>query len=295
MAPSATETIPVVSKKEEEYASGAPDLAFPTDVPKGPPSFDDKYEERKYLKHRLALAFRVFAKFGFAEGVAGHITLRDSVDPNCFWVNPFGLHFSLVTADDLILVNHAGKVIDGGKNRMLNYAAFAIHSEIHSARPDVACAAHSHSVYGRAFCATGRELQMLTQDACVFYKDHALYGTFAGVVLASEEGKHIAKALGHRKAVLLGNHGLLTAGKTIEEVVAHFVLLEKCCEVQLAADASAAGSGKPLVEIGEKEAQNTWEALGHSASGYFMGLPLFQTVEGEFGERTFLGRGIEPI
>lgn len=68
--------------------------------------------------------------------------------------------------------------------------------------------------------------------------------------------------------MLLGNHGLLTAGKTIEEVVAYFVLLDKCCEVQLAADASSAGSGKPLVHIGEKEAQVTWEALGHSASGY---------------------------
>lgn len=92
MAPSATETVSVQSKKQEEYASGTPDLAFPTDVPKGPPSFEDKYEERKYLKHRLALAFRVFAKFGFAEGVAGHITLRDPVDPNSFWVNPFGMH-----------------------------------------------------------------------------------------------------------------------------------------------------------------------------------------------------------
>ncbi|TVY15778.1 4-hydroxy-3-prenylphenylpyruvate oxygenase/4-hydroxy-3-prenylbenzoate synthase [Lachnellula arida] len=295
MAPSATEIPAVASKAEVEYSSGNPELCFPTDVPKGPPVFEDKYEERKYLKQRLALAFRVFAKFGFSEGVAGHITLRDPVDPESFWVNPFGLHFSLITADDLILVDHTGMVVDGGKNRMLNYAAFAIHSEIHSARPDVGCAAHSHSVYGRAFCATGRTLDMLTQDSCVFYNDHVLYDNFQGVVLASDEGKHIAKTLGHRKAVLLGNHGLLTAGKTIEEVVAYFVLLDKCCEVQLAADASSAGSGKPLVHIGEKEAQVTWEALGHSASGYFMGLPLFQTVEAELGPRTFLGRGVEPI
>jgi hypothetical protein len=130
-------------------------------------------------------------------------------------------------------------------------------------------------------------------------------------VLASDEGKQIAKTLGHRKAVLLGNHGLLTAGKTIEETVAYFVLLDKCCQVQLAADASSAGSGKPLVHIGAREAQHTWEALGTSASGYckstpllkwhipnygaVQGLPLFQTVEAEFGRRTFLGRGIEPI
>ena len=89
MAPSAIETS-VASKTEADYSSGNPDFCFPTDVPKGPPTFEDKYEERKYLKNRLALAFRVFAKFGFSEGVAGHITLRDPVDPESFWVNPFG-------------------------------------------------------------------------------------------------------------------------------------------------------------------------------------------------------------
>jgi len=136
---------------------------------------------------------------------------------------------------------------------------------------------------------------MLTQDSCVFYNDHVLYEEFQGVVLASSEGENIAKALGGKKAAMLGNHGLLTAGKTIEEVVAWFVLLEKCCEVQLAADASSAGTGKPLVKIGEAEAKATWEALGHSAGGYFMGLSLFQNVEAEFGERTFLGRGVEPL
>jgi hypothetical protein len=90
MAPSATDLLSRKSESEKEYPSGDPDLTLPADVPRGPPLFDDKYEERKYLKHRLALAFRVFAKFGFAEGVAGHITLRDPVDPTSFWVNPFG-------------------------------------------------------------------------------------------------------------------------------------------------------------------------------------------------------------
>lgn len=122
-----------------------------------------------------------------------------------------------------------------------------------------------------------------------------LYPTFAGVVLAAEEGEHIAAALGPRKAALLGNHGLLTVAPSIEACVAWFVLLESCCEVQLLADASSAGSGQPLVEIGEVEAQSTWEALGKPSGGYFMGLPLFQVAEKEFGERTFLGRGLEPL
>lgn len=132
----------------------------------------------------------------------------------------------------------------------IHKAAYAIHAQIHEARPDVQCAAHSHSVYGRALCATGRTLEPLTQDSCVFYGDHVLYTNFAGVVLAAEEGKQIAAELGQKKAALLGNHGLLTAGASIEAVVAWFVLLEKCCEVQLLADASSAGSGKPLVKIG---------------------------------------------
>jgi hypothetical protein len=46
-------------------------MSFP-----GPPKFDDKYKERAYLKGRLAAAFRIFGKYGYDEGVAGHITLR---------------------------------------------------------------------------------------------------------------------------------------------------------------------------------------------------------------------------
>lgn len=139
-------------------------------------------------------------------------------------------------------------------------------------------------------CATGRSLDMLTQDFCIFWNDHVLYSEFGGLVLAPSEGKAIAATLGNKKAALLGNHGLLTAGPTIEATVAWFVLLERCCQIQLAADASAAGRGKPLVTIGEEEARATWEAVGTTGNGYFQGLPLFQAAEREFGERTQLGR-----
>ena len=135
----------------------------------GPRTFKDKYEERDYLKGRLAAAFRIFAKYGFDEGVAGHITLRDPVDPSTFWVNPFGVAFGLIKKSDLIQVDHDGNIIDGGPVRLLNAAAFMIHSAIHTARPDVMCAAHSHSIYGRSFCALGRELDIITQDSCAFY------------------------------------------------------------------------------------------------------------------------------
>ena len=87
MSPSLTSAI---ASSDLKYASGDPTLAIPEDGPKGPPTFKDKYEEREYLKQRMAMGFRVLAHFGFCEGVAGHITLKDPVDPDCFWVNPFG-------------------------------------------------------------------------------------------------------------------------------------------------------------------------------------------------------------
>ncbi|KAF2130420.1 arad-like aldolase/epimerase [Dothidotthia symphoricarpi CBS 119687] len=248
-----------------------------------PPKFDDPYKERAYLKGRLAAAFRIFGKYGFDEGVAGHITLRDPVDPTTFWVNPFGVAFSLIKSSDLILVNHDGEVIDGGEVRLLNSAAYMIHSAIHSAREDVMCAAHSHSLYGRTFCAFGRPLDITTQDSCAFHNDHVVYDNFEGVVLAQKEGQNIAKALGDKKAALLQNHGLLTVGKSIEEAVFWFISLEKCCHTQLLADAAARGRGCETVKIGEEEAAYTHKTIGSPMAGYFSAKPLFDVVHKETG------------
>jgi ribulose-5-phosphate 4-epimerase/fuculose-1-phosphate aldolase len=249
-----------------------------------PPKFADKYEERQYLKERLALAFRIFAKLGFEEGVAGHITLRDPVDPHSFWVNPFGLAFSMIKASDLILVNHDGKVIDGGPNRLLNQAAYMIHAAVHKARPDVMCAAHSHSMYGRTFCATGRLIDMTTQDSCAFYNDLAIYTQFKGVVLAKEEGDNIAKAIGNKKACLLQNHGLLTCGQTIEATVFWFVSLERCCHSQLMLDAAAAGTGTESVKIDEEDAAFTYKSVGTPRAGWFSAKPMFDVMARDVGD-----------
>src|SRR4051812_12598478 len=78
-----------------------------------PPVFATFEEERKHRKQRLAAAFRLFSRFGFDEGVAGHITARDPEFPDCFWVNPFGLYFGQIRPRDLILVNDEGKIVEG--------------------------------------------------------------------------------------------------------------------------------------------------------------------------------------
>jgi len=244
------------------------------------PKFKTKEDQRDYLKHRLAQAFRIFGHLGYDEGVAGHITIRDPVDTHTFWVNSFGQHFSTIRAQDLLHVDHAGNILpDSGPLRFLNKAAFMIHSAIHKARQDVHCAAHSHSVYGRAFATLGIELDMLTQDACAFYKDHIVYHDFRGVVLDEEEGIAIAEALGAKKAAILQNHGLLVATDSIEATLHFYVALERSCQVQLLADAAAKGRGIAPKHITDADALNTWNTVGRLSGGFYSGLPQFQALE----------------
>src|SRR5271168_2366670 len=106
-----------------------------------PPVFKSVADERRHRKERLAAAYRLFARYGFDEGVAGHITARDPERLDHFWVNPFGMPFGHIRVSDLILVNHEGEVVEG--DMPVNGAAFAIHSQIHAARPDVVAAAHA--------------------------------------------------------------------------------------------------------------------------------------------------------
>ena len=250
-----------------------------------PPTFTDKHAERVYLKGRLALAFRIFGKFGFDEGVAGHITLRDPILRDHFWVNPLGRGFCQMRSSDLILVNSEGQVVDGGPNRLLNRAAYMIHHAVHVARPDVNCAAHSHSLYGRAFCSLGRPIDMLSQDACAFYKDLSVYGQFKGVVLAEEEGKNIAAALGKSKACLLQNHGILSVGQTVEAAVFWFMSLEKCCKAQLLAEAAGFGSGRGgPIAIEDEVAVFTFISVGQPNVGWFSAQPTFDLMIEQVGD-----------
>ena len=133
--------------------------------------FESPAEERRNQLEKLAAGFRLFDYFGFNEGVAGHITYRDPEFKDHFWVNPLGVHFSQISVSDLLLVNHDGKVVQGDKD--VNVAAFAIHSRLHKARPDVNAAAHSHSIYGRTFSTLGKLLDPISQDACAFYENQA--------------------------------------------------------------------------------------------------------------------------
>lgn len=272
----------------EQFTSGhrADGAAAPADAPTidgvpltpkavqlaGPPTFETVEEERLHRKQKLAGGLRIFGRFGFGEGVAGHITVRDPEFPDHFWVNPFGRSFRHMRVSDLILVNHSGDVVYG--DQPVNRAAFVIHSAIHEARPDVAAAAHSHSPYGKSFSSLGIPLAPLTQDACMFYGDHTVIAAQGGaVVFDVDAGKELAAAFPRGKAAIHQNHGLFTVGQTVDEAVYWFVSMERSCQAQLMA--MAAGEPK---EIREEYAEYTAAQTGFPMAGWFSFQPLWQEI-----------------
>jgi ribulose-5-phosphate 4-epimerase/fuculose-1-phosphate aldolase len=238
------------------------------------PTFESVEEERLHRKQRLAASFRLFGKFGFDEGVAGHITVRDPEHLDRFWVNPFGMNFKHIRVSDLICVDHTGAVVEG--DARVNAAAFAIHSQVHAARPDVVAAAHAHSIYGKSWSALGRLLDPITQDACAFFEDHGLFDDYTGVVLDLEEGKRIAVALGDTKAVILRNHGLLTVGHSVDAAVWTFITMERSCQAQLLAEAA----GTPVL-IDPDMARKTYKQVGSPASCHVSFAPLWDMITRE--------------
>jgi ribulose-5-phosphate 4-epimerase/fuculose-1-phosphate aldolase len=159
----------------------------------------------------------------------------------------------MLKASDMVHVNEEGQVI-GGNRVAVNSAGFMIHSAIHRARPDIHAACHTHSVAGKAWSTFGRPVEIINQDSCVFYGIQSVYKSFGGVVLEAEEGDRVAAALGPAgRVAILQNHGLLTAGSTVDEAAYLFTLLERTCEVQIMVEQT--NLEKNI--IGDEEAQYT--------------------------------------
>ena len=244
---------------------------LPRTLGTGPPTFDTVEEERLHRKQKLAGALRLFGRFGFSEGVAGHITARDPELTDHFWVNPFAMSFRHVRVSDLILVSHTGEVVEGtarqprGFRHPLRRACGA---------PDVVAAAHAHSVYGKAWSALGRPLDPITQDACVFYEDHTVCEEGGGaIVLEEAAAKALAAALGPHKATIHRNHGLFTVGHTVDEAAWWFITMERSCQAQLLAEAA----GTPVI-IDDEGARYTRDFSASHSAGWFSFQPLWDEI-----------------
>ncbi len=253
------------------YQPEQPGLIFP-DLP----TFTNATQQRQHIKERLVGACRAFALQGFDYGFAGHLTVRDPEDPGLYWTNPMAVHFAQVKVSNLICADHEGRVVEG--RHAINRAGFVLHATVHEAHADIVAMCHAHTVYGTAYAALGKPLVPITQDACAFFEDHVVIGDKAGQVAVEVQAGHkVANAFKGVRAAIHQNHGLLTASRhSIEAAAFWFIALERCCQQQLAVDAS--GMAPRLVP--PERARYGREHVGSEYIGWLH----FQTIWGQLIE-----------
>ncbi len=193
----------------------------------------DPAEVRVRRKRDVALGYRILAAMRWGDVGDGHISARDPERLGCFWMLRYGVSYHAVTVDDLVLVGPDGELVEGEGH--INVAGYYIHHPILEARPDANSACHVHTGWGTPFSAEVRPIQPITQEACVFYEDHAIFDDEEVQIQDTEGGRRIAKALGGHRAVILRNHGLLTAAARVDEAVGNFVVMERVAEAHMKA------------------------------------------------------------
>ena len=182
------------------------------------------------LRIELAAAFRLAAQFGWTELVWNHITARVPDEPDHFLINPLGLRWDEITASNLLKIAHDGEIVAG--EGVAPKAGFVIHSAVHDARPDVNACMHTHTNDGIAVSALTDGLQRVCHESLYFHNNVG-YLDDEGAAMDVEERVHIARALGANDALILRNHGLLTAGSSIGEAFVLMYWLQRACEIQM--------------------------------------------------------------
>lgn len=247
------------------------------------PVFADPYKKREWMLQHMAGALRVFGRKGYNEGCAGHVTIVDPVDPSCYWINPIGVHFSMMMVSDLVLVNSEGEAV-GGSMAPFNVAGFKVHSAMHKARPDIEAICHAHSFYARTYSVFGKEVEMLSQDSCLIFNNQIAMAQYEGVGLDEVEGQKVAKVLGDKMGIILQNHGVMTVGKTVDEASYLHILLENMCKTQLIADAVSGSTGMAKKVISNKIAKNAYDTISSHES-------LYSSMQPDFELEVYLSKG----
>lgn len=192
-------------------------------------------EIRARRKRDVALGYRLLAAQRWGDTGDGHVSARDPEREDHFWMLRYGVSFHEATVRDLVLVGPEGVIVEGIGTGGINVAAYYIHHPILAARPDAVSATHVHTGWGTPFAAERRPILPITQEACIFFEDHALFDDEEVQVQDADGGRRIAQALGRNRSVILANHGLLTVGETVAESVGTFVLMERVCEAHMKA------------------------------------------------------------
>lgn len=213
------------------------------------------------LRIQLAAAYRLIDRFGMADLIYTHLTVRLPGETPTFLINPFGLMFHEITASSLVKVDLDGNILEDN-GYPVNPAGFVIHSAIHMAREDVTCVMHTHSRYGMAVSTLECGLLPITQFSLQFHGLVA-YHDYEGLALDLEERERLIADLGDKPVMILRNHGLLTTGHTIPEAFFLMYYLEKSCEVQITAQSANAPLITPSPAVCDRTVQQlTVENMG---------------------------------
>jgi ribulose-5-phosphate 4-epimerase/fuculose-1-phosphate aldolase len=223
---------------------------------------------------QLAACYRIFAMLGWVEMIYNHITVRlpDSVTQGKkeFLINPFGLHYSEVTASNLLKIDLAGnKIAAPGQSANpwpVNPAGFTVHAAIHDGLPDAHCIMHTHTTSGVAVACLEGGLQQTNFYSAQLH-DMVAYHDFEGITIHADEGPRLLKSMGTRPAVILRNHGLLAWGKTLPQTFAVLWTLQRACDVQMATFSMAAQGGKVIPVPEAIAAKCTRDALQYPDKG----------------------------
>jgi L-ribulose-5-phosphate 4-epimerase len=187
------------------------------------------------VRHEVALGCRALQAEGHADMVWGHVSVRDHAGRGV-WMKASGWGFDEVTAEEVILIDRHGEIVEGHGRCHIEYP---IHTEILAVRPDVGSVVHTHAPHALAFAATGDPLRPISHDATLFVPpDIVRYTRTADLILTAELGADLAAALGERNALLIPGHGIVTVGSDIGVAVMSAVLLERACRLQLLAMAA---------------------------------------------------------
>jgi len=205
------------------------------------------------VRVELAACYRLAVHFGMTDLLLTHITARVPGPEHHFLINPYGLFFHEVTASNLIKIDLDGNVLQETPYEV-NRAGYVIHGAVHAAREEMHCVVHNHTVSGVAVSAQKEGLLPISQHALQFY-GRVSYHDYEGPALDPEECARLLEDFGDNQVMILRNHGLLTAGRTIAEAFGLMVQLDNACRLQVAAQSSGAELNRPSDEALERSAK----------------------------------------
>jgi L-fuculose-phosphate aldolase len=194
------------------------------------------------IRQEIIMAGKVLVAEGQDDFTRGHISMRLPDNPGLFLMKPHSLGLDEITMENILTIDLEGNVVAGASKR---HSEVYIHSEIFKVRPDVNCVLHTHPTHSTALSATGRPIRAYSQGGALYWEGLGYYADTINLIRTHAMGVGVAKALGPHRAVLLKNHGVVTATASIAETVISTIMLENAAQIQLIAEAA----GEPAPEF----------------------------------------------